>query len=117
MAKKLWEKNIDVNPEIERFTVGKDRELDLFLAPYDVIGSLAHSAMLATIGMLTEEEKNSLHSELRNIYATIERGEFVIEEGVEDVHSQVELMLTRKLGDTVKKYTAAVRATTKCYWT
>ncbi len=103
MAKKLWEKNIDVNPEIERFTVGKDRELDLFLAPYDVIGSLAHSAMLATIGMLTEEEKNSLHSELRNIYATIERGEFVIEEGVEDVHSQVELMLTRKLGDTGKK--------------
>ena len=56
-AKKLWEKNIDVNPEIERFTVGKDRELDLFLAPYDVIGSLAHSAMLATIGMLTEEEQ------------------------------------------------------------
>lgn len=103
MAKKLWEKNIDVNPEIERFTVGKDRELDLFLAPYDVIGSLAHSAMLATIGMLTEEEKKSLHAELRNIYATIEKGEFVIEEGVEDVHSQVELMLTRKLGDTGKK--------------
>ena len=103
MAKKLWEKNIDVNPEIERFTVGKDRELDLFLAPYDVMGSLAHSAMLATIGMLTEEEKNSLHAELRNIYATIEKGEFVIEEGVEDVHSQVELMLTRKLGDTGKK--------------
>lgn len=103
MAKKLWEKNIDVNPEIERFTVGKDRELDLFLAPYDVMGSLAHSAMLATIGMLTEEEKDSLHGELRNIYATIEKGEFIIEEGVEDVHSQVELMLTRKLGDTGKK--------------
>lgn len=103
MAKKLWEKNIDVNPEIERFTVGKDRELDLFLAPYDVMGSLAHSAMLATIGMLTEEEKNSLHAELRNIYAAIEKGEFIIEEGVEDVHSQVELMLTRKLGDTGKK--------------
>ena len=103
MAKKLWEKNIDVNPEIERFTVGKDRELDLFLAPYDVMGSLAHSAMLASIGMLTEEEKNSLHAELRNIYAAIEKGEFIIEEGVEDVHSQVELMLTRKLGDTGKK--------------
>lgn len=103
MAKKLWEKNIDVNPEIESFTVGKDRELDLFLAPYDVMGSLAHSAMLATIGMLTEEEKNSLHAELRNIYAAIEKGEFIIEEGVEDVHSQVELMLTRKLGDTGKK--------------
>ncbi len=103
MAKKLWEKNIDVNPEIERFTVGKDRELDLFLAPYDVMGSLAHSAMLATIGMLTEEEKNCLHAELRDIYAAIEKGEFIIEEGVEDVHSQVELMLTRKLGDTGKK--------------
>ena len=103
MAKKLWEKNIDVNPEIERFTVGKDRELDLFLARYDVLGSLAHSAMLATIGMLTNEEKESLHAELRNIYGTIEKGEFVIEEGVEDVHSQVELMLTRKLGDTGKK--------------
>lgn len=103
MAKKLWEKNIDVNPEIERFTVGKDRELDLFLAPYDVMGSLAHSAMLASIGMLTEEEKNCLHAELRNIYAAIEKGEFIIEEGVEDVHSQVELMLTRKLGDIGKK--------------
>ncbi len=103
MAKKLWEKNIDVNPEIERFTVGKDRELDLFLARYDVLGSLAHSAMLATIGMLTNEEKESLHAELRNIYGTIEKGEFVIEEGVEDVHSQVELILTRKLGDTGKK--------------
>ena len=103
MAKKLWEKNIDVNPEIERFTVGKDRELDLFLARYDIIGSLAHSAMLQSIGMLTAEEKESLHNELRNIYATVEEGNFVIEEGVEDVHSQVELMLTRKLGDTGKK--------------
>ncbi len=103
MAKKLWEKNIDVNPEIEHFTVGKDRELDLFLAPYDVMGSIAHSAMLQSIGMLTKEEMDSLHSELRNIYSIIKEGKFVIEEGVEDVHSQVELMLTRKLGDTGKK--------------
>ncbi len=103
MAKKLWEKNIDVNPEIERFTVGKDRELDLFLARYDVVGSLAHSTMLESIGMLTKEEMESLHTELRNIYATIEEGNFTIEDGVEDVHSQVELMLTRKLGDTGKK--------------
>lgn len=103
MAKKLWEKNIDVNPEIERFTVGKDRELDLFLARYDVVGSLAHSTMLESIGMLTKEEMESLHAELRNIYATIEEGNFTIEDGVEDVHSQVELMLTRKLGDTGKK--------------
>ena len=103
MAKKLWEKNIDVNPEIERFTVGRDRELDLTLAPYDVIGSIAHSAMLESIGMLTKDEMESLHSELRGIYSTIEEGKFVIEEGVEDVHSQVELMLTRRLGDTGKK--------------
>ena len=103
MAKKLWEKNIDVNPEIERFTVGRDRELDLMLARYDVIGSIAHSAMLQSIGMLTQPEMESLHCELRNIYATIEEGAFVIEEGVEDVHSQVELMLTRRLGDTGKK--------------
>ena len=103
MAKKLWEKNIDVNPEIERFTVGRDRELDLMLARYDVLGSLAHSAMLQSIGMLTLEEMQSLHGELRNIYGTIEDGGFSIEEGVEDVHSQVELMLTRKLGDIGKK--------------
>ncbi len=103
MAKKLWEKNIDVNPEIERFTVGKDRELDLFLARYDVMGSLAHSTMLQSIGMLTKEEMESLHTELRKIYTTIEEGNFTIEEGVEDVHSQVELMLTRSLGDTGKK--------------
>ncbi len=103
MAKKLWEKNIDVNPEIERFTVGKDRELDLFLARYDVLGSLAHSTMLQSIGMLTKEEMESLHTELRSIYTTIEEGGFTIEDGVEDVHSQVELLLTRKLGDTGKK--------------
>ena len=103
MAKKLWEKNIDVNPEIECFTVGRDRELDLLLARYDVLGSIAHSTMLESIGMLTNDEMDNLHSELRNIYATIEKGVFVIEEGVEDVHSQVELMLTRKLGDTGKK--------------
>ena len=103
MAKKLWEKNIDVNPKIERFTVGRDRELDLLLARYDVLGSLAHSKMLESIGLLTSEEMQNLHAELRNIYGIIEQGGFVIEEGVEDVHSQVELMLTRTLGDTGKK--------------
>ena len=103
MAKKLWEKNTEVNPEIERFTVGRDRELDLLLARYDVLGSIAHSTMLQSIGMLTADEMQSLHSELRNIYAIIEKGDFVIEDGVEDVHSQVELMLTRTLGDTGKK--------------
>ena len=103
MAKKLWEKNNSVNSEIERFTVGKDRELDLLLARYDILGSLAHSAMLQSIGMLTAEEMKNLHRELRNIYATVEAGEFIIEEGIEDVHSQVELMLTERLGDTGKK--------------
>ena len=103
MAKKLWEKNIDVNPEIERFTVGRDRELDLLLARYDILGSIAHSTMLESIGMLTRDEMTALHEELRNIYGIIEEGNFIIEEGVEDVHSQVELMLTRKLGDTGKK--------------
>ena len=103
MAKKLWEKSTTVNPEIERFTVGRDRELDLLLARYDILGSIAHSAMLNSIGMLTDEETAALHNELRSIYQTAENGEFVIEEGVEDVHSQVELMLTRKLGDTGKK--------------
>ena len=103
MAKKLWEKSTEVNPEIERFTVGRDRELDLLLARYDVLGSIAHSTMLQSIGMLTTDEMKSLHNELRNIYGTIEKGDFIIEEGVEDVHSQVELMLTRTLGDTGKK--------------
>ena len=103
MAKKLWEKNSTVTPEIERFTVGKDRELDLLLARYDILGSIAHSAMLCKIGMLSEQETKELHCELREIYTLAERAEFTIEEGVEDVHSQVELMLTRKLGDTGKK--------------
>lgn len=103
MAKKLWEKATTVNPEIERFTVGRDRELDLLLARYDVLGSIAHSTMLESIGLLTHDEKQSLCQELRNIYRTIECGEFAIEDGVEDVHSQVELMLTRRLGDTGKK--------------
>ena len=102
MAKKLWDKNTEVNPEIERFTVGRDRELDLLLARYDVLGSIAHSTMLESIGMLTTDEMKSLHNELRNIYSTIEKGDFIIEEGVEDVHSQVELMLTGTLGDTGK---------------
>lgn len=103
MSRKLWEKNIQVDKEVERFTVGKDRELDLYLAPYDMLGSMAHITMLESIGLLTKDELQSLHAELKNMYAEAERGNFVIEEGVEDVHSQVELMLTRKLGDIGKK--------------
>ena len=100
---KLWEKNFEINKEIERFTVGRDREMDLYLAKYDVLGSMAHITMLESINLLTREELTALLAELRNIYAVCERGEFVIEDDVEDVHSQVELMLTRKLGDMGKK--------------
>lgn len=103
MTTKLWEKNFEVNQEIERFTVGKDREMDLYLAPFDILGSMAHITMLQHIGLLAKEELSLLLAELRNIYETCQRGEFVIEEGVEDVHSQVELMLTRQLGDIGKK--------------
>ena len=103
MATKLWEKSTEVNKEIERFTVGRDREMDLYLAKYDVLGSMAHITMLQNINLLTADELQQLLAELKQIYAQAERGEFVIEEGVEDVHSQVELMLTRRLCDVGKK--------------
>ena len=103
MPTKLWEKNIAVSEVIERFTVGHDRELDLYLAKYDVLGSMAHITMLEHIGLLRRDELDALLAELRAIYAEAEAGRFAIEEGVEDVHSQVELMLTRRLGDTGKK--------------
>lgn len=89
--------------EIERFTVGKDREMDLYLAKYDVLGSMAHITMLESIGLLAKDELHQLLTALRFIYREAEAGRFVIEEGVEDVHSQVELMLTRQLGDIGKK--------------
>ena len=103
MATKLWEKNFEVNQEIEKFTVGRDRELDLFFAKHDVLGSMAHITMLQSIGLLEEQELHALLAELKIIYAEAEAGNFIIEDGVEDVHSQVELMLTRKLGDVGKK--------------
>ena len=103
MASKLWEKNTKVNQEIEKFTVGRDRELDLYLARYDVLGSMAHITMLESIGLLGKDVLPVLLEELRRIHADIEAGRFIIEEGVEDVHSQVELLLTRKLGDMGKK--------------
>lgn len=103
MAQKLWEKNVQVDQEVDTFTVGKDREMDLYLAKYDVLGSMAHITMLESIGLLTKEELTVLLAELKNIYAVADSGQFVVEEGVEDVHSQVELMLTRRLGDTGKK--------------
>ena len=88
MAEKLWQKTTIVNSEIERYTVGLDRELDLFLAPFDVLGSIAHITMLESIGLLTESELKTLTTELQNIYKTTQDGSFVIEEGIEDVHSK-----------------------------
>ncbi|WP_149241632.1 argininosuccinate lyase [Dyadobacter sp. 32] len=101
---KLWQKENTVTSEkIERFTVGRDREMDLNLAEFDVLGNLAHAIMLESIGLLTRSELDALSIELKLIHKQIQSGDFVIEDGVEDVHSQVELMLTRKLGDTGKK--------------
>ncbi|MDE6191468.1 MAG: argininosuccinate lyase [Muribaculum sp.] len=103
MASKLWEKSTTVDHDVESYTVGHDREMDLYLAPYDVLGSLAHIKMLESIGLLTAEELKTLSAELREIYNVIGKNEFKIEDDIEDVHSQVELMLTRRLGDTGKK--------------
>lgn len=100
---KLWEKSVQVTDEIDRFTVGHDRELDLYLAPYDVLGSMAHVTMLHSIGLIADNELQPLLSELKKIYQLAREGKFVIEDGIEDVHSQVELMLTRSLGDMGKK--------------
>lgn len=100
---KLWQKNTLVNKDIEEYTVGHDREMDLYLAKHDVMGSMAHINMLESIGLLAKEELSILLKELKSIYNTIEEGHFTIENDVEDVHSQIELMLTRKLGDVGKK--------------
>ena len=100
---KLWEKNISVDKLIENFTIGKDRELDMYLATADVLGSMAHITMLEEIGLIGKDELPVLLHSLKEIYISIEDGRFEIEDGVEDVHSQVELLLTRKLGDLGKK--------------
>ena len=100
---KLWEKDFKISKEIEKFTIGKDRELDLLLAPYDVIGTLAHIRMLKYIGLLQESELEILTKELKKIYQEISVGDFYIEDSVEDVHSQIEILLTRRLGEVGKK--------------
>ena len=100
---KLWEKSVQVDKDIERYTIGRDREMDLYLAPYDVLGSMAHITMLESIGLLTRDELDILLREMKLIYRDALEGRFVIEEGIEDVHSQVELILTRRLGDIGKK--------------
>ena len=104
---KLWQKDTDVNKAVELFTVGNDRAFDLMLASFDVLGNMAHAKMLATVGLLTNEEADLLCTELKVIYKDIQNGAFEIQEGMEDVHSQVEFLLTQKLGDTGKKIHAA----------
>ncbi|MDF2386908.1 argininosuccinate lyase [Nostoc ellipsosporum NOK] len=104
---KLWQKNTASLKEVETFTVGHDREMDLYLAAFDVLGSLAHTRMLESIGLLTESETTALHAELKKIYARIQEGKFQLQDNVEDIHSQVELLLTEALGDTGKKIHSA----------
>ena len=100
---KLWDKGYKIDDAIERFTVGKDKELDLLLAPYDILGTMAHVSMLEHVGLLSKQDLDILLPALRDLYTEAEQGNFIIEEGIEDVHSQVELMLTRRLGDVGKK--------------
>lgn len=100
---KLWQKSTDVDRDIEIYTVGRDREMDIYLAPYDVLGSIAHITMLESVGLLERHELEVLTDALRDIYEAIQKGEFEIQPGVEDVHSQVELILTGRLGDLGKK--------------
>jgi argininosuccinate lyase len=100
---KIWQKDKAALAEVDRFTVGKDREMDAYLAPFDVLGSLAHTAMLESIGLLTADELAILQKELKQIYKEIQEGNFALEDGVEDIHSQVELLLTRRLGEVGKK--------------
>ena len=104
---KLWQKNIESLKEVEKFTVGNDREFDLQLAPFDVLGSIAHAKMLAEVGLLKKEEAHQLTEELKNIYTSIHNSQFTIHADVEDIHSQVELLLTQKLGDVGKKIHSA----------
>jgi argininosuccinate lyase len=104
---KLWQKDTISLKEVETFTVGKDREMDMYLAAFDVIGSLAHTEMLESVGLLTKDELTQLQKELKNIYFQVKKGEFKLQDDVEDIHSQVELLLTQKLGDIGKKIHSA----------
>lgn len=104
---KLWQKDTAALKEVENFTVGKDREMDMYLAPYDVLGSLAHIEMLESIGLLTKDELSKLQTELKNIYTNIQHSAFSLQPDVEDIHSQIELLLTQKLGDIGKKIHSA----------
>jgi len=100
---KLWQKTTNVNELVEYFTVGRDTEFDAQMAAFDVLGSLAHTQMLQSIGLMSAQDLEQVQRELKNIYADIEKGNFTIEQGVEDVHSQVEMLLTQRIGDAGKK--------------
>ena len=104
---KLWQKDKASLKEVEKFTVGNDRDLDIYLAPFDVLGSLAHTKMLQSVGLLSKDELVVLEVALKEIYQLIGKGNFTLDEGVEDIHSQVESMLTQKLGDVGKKIHSA----------
>ena len=104
---KLWQKNTASLKEVETFTVGNDREFDLQLAPFDVLGNIAHSKMLATVGLLTNNEADALVNELKSIYKNICDTHFTIDEESEDIHSQIEFLLTEKLGGIGKKIHSA----------
>ena len=104
---KLWQKDKASLKEVETFTVGKDREMDLYLAASDVLGSLAHTEMLESVGLLSKDELVQLQTELKSIYQKIQEGKFELQDDVEDIHSQVELLLTQKLGDIGKKIHSA----------
>jgi len=100
---KLWDKGATTDKKIESFTIGKDRELDLFLAPFDIVGTIAHATMLRKVGLLSEKDLGALLPALKEMYSQAVQGNFKIDEGVEDIHSQVEFELTKKLGDAGKK--------------
>ena len=100
---KLWDKGYSTDKFVEEFTVGRDRELDLFLAEADVLGNMAHMKLLNSIGLLTDADREALEQGLKRIYEQVQAGEFTIEDGVEDVHSQVEFMLTEMCGDAGKR--------------
>jgi argininosuccinate lyase len=104
---KLWQKNIESLKEVEQFTIGNDREMDMFLAEFDVLGSLAHIQMLQSVGLLEKNELEQLQAELKVIYRQINKNQFKLEESVEDIHSQIELLLTQRLGDVGKKIHSA----------
>src|ERR1700759_4271634 len=104
---KLWQKNTASLKEVEQFTVGKDREMDQYLAAFDVLGSLAHTQMLESVGLLTKDDLTQLQAALKGIYQQIKQGQFKLQDDVEDIHSQVELLLTEKLGDIGKKIHSA----------